>query len=422
MNLRSIRLAVAAALLMCSAAPLLAAPKIERTPGTATSASVNTVNQYVFPAATYGTSQDPLVQVEEAVTKMHEALKKQGLGIGNMVQHTVYLKDGAAPPIAVLTKFHETATKLAPSLKQFKSVGTIIRVPSFPDKNTAVQIDVVAAVPAVKGKHDGYSRVNFVYGPAEIAETYAVEPFVFTSGLEAMDFQYGKLPKDIDPQMEVIVNKLSSSLKGAGLTVGNMISHNLYVKRGTDPIHVIQKFHELTQKIAPELKQKPSVGTLVVVDGMAGDGFLLEMDAIAARPQEAGKPDSYKRVKYPGMETEISKTVTVDDLVYVAGMEGMDPVNPANTSKDPLVQVAVAVKKIDAALRESGLTIGNMVKHKLYVKQGTDVAKMVAKFHEEAQKLAPELKNKPSAQTVVVVEGLAIPELAFEASVIAAGK
>lgn len=408
-----------AALLVLGAGSSLAA-EVVRTPGTAGAASVVSVDKLFFPAATYGTDTDPLKQVDEAVQRMHDTLARRGLGIGNMLQHTIYLKDGAAPPIAVLNRFHAMATKLAPSLKEFRSVGTIVRVPAFADKKTAVMIDVVAGAGPVKGQPDGFKRIGFKFGPQEIAETIAVEPLVFTAGLEAMDFQFGKLPADIDTQIDVIVGKLHNALQAAGLSVGNMISHNLYVKRGTDPLHVIAKFHEATRKYSPELQQKPSVGTLVIVDGMAADGFLLEIDAVAARPQQPGKPDNYARVPFTEMPMDIAKSVTVGDLVFLAGMEGVDFDKQGAVSPNVLDQVEVAVKKIDATLRKSGLTIGNMVKHKLYVKQGADVQQVRRKFHEAAARLAPELKNQPSAETLVIVEGLAIEQLQFEATVIAA--
>jgi hypothetical protein len=59
------------------------------------------------------------------VRKAHEQLAAQGLGIGNMLQHTIYMKDGSASPMLVLQTFHVTATKLAPSLKEFRSVGGV---------------------------------------------------------------------------------------------------------------------------------------------------------------------------------------------------------------------------------------------------------------------------------------------------------
>jgi enamine deaminase RidA (YjgF/YER057c/UK114 family) len=381
------------------------------------SARTVSVGNLIFPSGIAGTKGDPLAQVDEVVQQLHDTLAQRGLGIGSMLQHTIYLKDGAAPPIQVLTRFHAAATKLSPGLKDHPSVGTIVRVPEFPNKNTIVAIDAVAGAPAVKGKPDDFKRIPFTFGPKEIVETIGVDKLVFSAGLEAMDFEHGTLEPTIDEQIEVIVKKLHDSLRKAGLDVGNMISHNLYVKRGTDPMHVIQKFHEVTHRYAPELKTQPSVGTLVVVDGMAADGFLLEMDAVAARPQQQGKPDSYARVLFEN-SMDISKSVTVGDLVFLSGMEAMDGNKPVPS--DVLQQVEVSVKKIDTVLRQSGLTIGNMVKHKLYVKKGSDVEQVRRKFHEVAVRLAPELKSQPSAETLVIVEGLASNQLLFEANVIAA--
>jgi enamine deaminase RidA (YjgF/YER057c/UK114 family) len=61
-----------------------------------------------------------------------------------------------------------------------------------------------------------------------------------------------------------------------------------------------------------------------------------------------------------------------------------------------------------------------MVKHKLYVKNGQDVKAVTAAFHKAAQRLAPDLAKNPSAETVIIVEGLAGDAMLFEASVIAA--
>ena len=91
-------------------------------------------------------------------------------------------------------------------------------------------------------------------------------------------------------------------------------------------------------------------------------------------------------------------------------------------SPDVYEQVDVAVKKIDASLKAAGLSIGDVVKAKLYVVKGADPEKVRARFNETAAKLAPSLKGKPPAETLIVVEGLAGPALKFETSVIAAKK
>lgn len=394
-------------LLACVAAPALAAPATKATAAPDAVAA----GDLVFPSAAVGTHGKVLEQVDEIVATMDARLRAAGAGgIGNMMQHTIYLKDGAASPIEVLGRFHADARKLAPSLVTEPSVGTIIRVPEFADKNTLVAVDLVAGA----GQAGGFARLPFTYGPKEIVETIGTGPLVFTAGLEAMDFQNGKLVPGIDEQIDVIVAKLDGAMRKAGLTVGNMISHNLYITRGTDPIHVIEKFHAATRKYSPGLKDHPSVGTLVLVDGMAVPGFLLEIDAVATKDD----PAALKRVPFTEMPMDIAKTVDAGGLVFVAGMEGVDFANGGKVSPDVMQQVDAAARKLDGALRQAGSSVGDVVKYKMYVKKGADAEAVRAHFRAAVAKLAG---NKPrkAAETLVIVEGLAGPALQFEVSAIA---
>jgi enamine deaminase RidA (YjgF/YER057c/UK114 family) len=380
-------------------------------------AKVVSVNKLVFPSGAAGTSGDVGQQVDQVVQQVHKDLGDVGLGIGNMVQHTIYVRDGAVQPIQVINRFHATARTLAPSLVEKSSGGTILRVPSFPDPNTLVALDVIAANPG-KGQPDTFARHRFTAGPQEIVETITVDNVVYTAGLEAMDFvNRVPPPNDLDRQVDIIVNKIQSALQKNGLTIGNMISHNLYVTKGTNPWRVIEKFHEHARKLAPGLAKQPSVGTLAVVNGMASPAFLMEFDAIAAHPKTKGQPDNFRRFPFvPPMD--IVASVDVDDVIFLAGMEGFE--SDGRISPDAARQVETAVKKIDDTLKKSGLSIANMVKHKLYVKNGQDVKAVTAAFHKSAQRLAPALAKNPSAETVIIVEGLAGDAMLFEASVIAA--
>lgn len=387
----------------------------------AEAAPIVAAGNVVFPSGIYGSNPDPMQQVDEVVQKAHTELARKGLGFGNMIQHTIFLKDGAAQPIAVLQRFHAEAWRLAPSLKEKRSVGTIIRVPDFPDKNTIIMLDIVAGAPERAGQPDDFPRIPFTFGPQEIVETVAVDNLVFTAGLEAMDFQHGTLAPGIDEQIDAIVGKLDGALKKSGLTLADMISHNLYVRRGTDPMHVIDRFHELTRKLAPGLRERPSVGTLALVDGMAGDGFLLEMDAVAARPRRKGGKSGTHRVLFDDRSMPIARSVTAGDLVFLSGEDGSDPAKSGAIPSDVFEQVEVAVKKIDATLRRSGLTLDDLVKHRLFLKNGAaDPGQVRRKFHEVATRLAPGFATSPSAETLLLVEGLATGDMAFEASVIAA--
>lgn len=367
------------------------------------------IGDTVYISGVYGSVADAAKQVDEVVQRANAELAKKGLGIGAMIQHTIFVKDGAVSPGTVLQRFHAEATRLAPSLKERKSVGTIIRVPNMPG-NSAVMLELVAA--GKKGVIDDFKRVPFTFGPQEIAETVRVEDLVYTAGTEAADFEHGTVPTGIDAQMEAVVGKLDAALKRAGLTMGDMVAHNLYVRKDIDPQVVIRKFHELTQKLAPELKDRPSIGTLALVDGMAGNSFLIEMDAIAS----VKKGNDVKRVLFD-RPMPIARAVSAGDFVFLSGDTGEE------AGPDIKAQIDVTVRKIDKHLRQAGLSIGSIVKARFYLINGSADPEMVRKyFHEAAVKLAPELAKKPYAETMLQVEGLDQPGAHCEFVVIASRK
>ena len=64
-----------------------------------------------------------------------------------------------------------------------------------------------------------------------------------------------------------------------------MVKHTIYLKKGSaDPVDIIRKFHDECYKYGPGLRERPSTGTLTVVEGLAVPTFKIEVDAIAAYP------------------------------------------------------------------------------------------------------------------------------------------
>ena len=140
-----------------------------------------------------------------------------------------------------------------------------------------------------KTKTDNFKRTLFTDMPGmDIAKTVTVGNLVFMSGTEALVMKDGKMsvPPDMNGQIEVVVRKMNDTLKELGLSVGNLVKHTLYMKKGSaDPSQVIRKFHDECYKYAPGLRQRPGTGTLAVVEALTVDSFLIEVDAIAAFPQ-----------------------------------------------------------------------------------------------------------------------------------------
>jgi enamine deaminase RidA (YjgF/YER057c/UK114 family) len=407
----------AVAVLMVAAAAPAATTAAGTGAGTTQGVRVVSAGNFLFPDGVAGTQGDALQQVDEIVSRAHEVLAQRGLSIGAMIQHTIFLKEGAASPIELLGRFHAAATRLAPGLKDRPSVGTIVRVPEFPDKDTLVVLDMVAAAPSKAGAVDEFQRMPFSFGPQEIVETIRVDPVVFTSGFEAWDFEHDTLAPGLDAQIDAIIDKLNVAATRAGLTIGNMLTHTLYVQKGVDPMRVIGRIHPSMGRYTQDLAKNPPVGGIMIVDGMAMPGFLVEMDAVLG----LGKPEDHERVPLSEVSLAVSRSVAAGKLIFLSSMPGVDFENQLTTPADVMQQVDIAVKNVHHSLQKSGLGIGSMVKHRLYLKKGAgDPTKVRARFHEAVLRYAPELAQRPSAETFIIVEGLATPERLFEVQAIAA--
>jgi enamine deaminase RidA (YjgF/YER057c/UK114 family) len=133
---------------------------------------------------------------------------------------------------------------------------------------------------------DNFKRTYYSGISMDICKTLTVGKLIFLSGTEAMDFEKGgAVDKDVFVQIEVVVSKMNAALEELGLSIGNMVKHTIYLKKGAaDPVKVIRKFHDECYRYAPSLKEKPGTGTLAVVEGLATDAFKVEVDAIAAYP------------------------------------------------------------------------------------------------------------------------------------------
>jgi enamine deaminase RidA (YjgF/YER057c/UK114 family) len=318
--------------------------------------------------------------------------------------------------MAVLTRFHQVATRLAPSLKTLRSAGTIIRVPSMPG-NSAIMLDIVAGAPLAKGAGtDGYRRVPFVYGPQEIVETVTGNQIMLTAGLEAMDFQHNTLPPTIEEQVTVVVDKLEHAFKSAGLSLSQMVQHNIYYKMGTDAAVIVQKFHDEINKREPLHKRYPGVGAMMGVDGMAAPGFLLEMDAVGTTL----KPQDVKSVPFTEVQMDVCKTATVGGLTFVVDVVGVEYANNMKYPEGLDAQIELTVKNLRDMLQKAGLDLANLVKVRLMVKKGAgDPDKVRAKFYEAVTRYAPAFKTQPAAETLLFVEKLD-RELLFQTVAIAA--
>jgi enamine deaminase RidA (YjgF/YER057c/UK114 family) len=118
---------------------------------------------------------------------------------------------------------------------------------------------------------------------------------------------------------------------------------------------------------------------------------------------------------------EGAKAVSTGDLVYVASMPGADFDNNMAMPNRIDDQIEAAVRNTENALQEAGLSFSNVVKHRIMMKKGAaDPAQVRARFYDVAARYAPEWGEHPSAETFLIVQGLATDDRLFEVAVIAA--
>jgi len=239
---------------------------------------------------------------------------------------------------------------------------------------------------------------------------------MFTAGLEAMDFQRNTLAPTLDEQVTAIVDKLEHAFKSAGLSLAQMVQHNIYYKVGADASAIVEKFHKEINKREPLHKKYPGAGAMMGVDGMAATGFLLEIDAVGTTV----KPEQIQGVPFTEVSMDVNKTATVGGLSYIVDVVGAEYANNM-AYKDGLDgQIALAVKNLRDFMQQGGLELKDLVKVRLMVKKGAgDAEKVRAKFYEEVARYAPGFKARPAAETLMFVEKLD-RELVFQIVAIAA--
>ncbi len=109
-----------------------------------------------------------------------------------------------------------------------------------------------------------------------------------------------------------------------------------------------------------------------------------------------------------------SQAIEVRDagrLVFVSGQVGMTPEGTVQEGIE--AQAVQAVANLDAVLGEAGLTPADLVKLTIYLTDAADVEPFVGA-------VAGTLTDPPPATTMLIVNGLASPDLRVEVDAVAA--
>ena len=374
-------------------------------------ALIGNAGSLILPSGIYGTHGTVLEQVDEVTAKIEAMLAAGNLKVGDLMRHTIFLKVGAQEPSRIFTKLIGNLRHMGPELTNNPTAGTIVLVPSFPDPATEIMVEFVGGRAS-----KGMTRVPIMFGPRMSVESIGNEQFVASFGLEGLDFYgaatQGELDtlKTLDGEIDKMVAILAANMSHAGLSIANVVSYNLYVTKGTDPVEAAAKLQHYLRQRVPNLGQTPSTGTVIVLDGATLQSLKVQLNVIASR----SKPATLSRVP----QGDVAQSVTADGVVFVSGIGGN-----GGAKTDAARQAEDAARGIDAALKKAGgLKLSDVARFDIYVKQGDDTKAALARFYKAARKLDPAFDSSKAAAVVAVVEGFPDVAMRFLASAVAARK
>jgi len=111
---------------------------------------------------------------------------------------------------------------------------------------------------------------------SDAVEVPANQRWLFTSGTPGMD-EKGELPPDITRQAEFAWDHIIRMLQAAGMSVHDLVKITQYLTRAED----IPAYVQVRTRMLGEARP---ASMLMVVAGLPRPQFLLEIDAVAARP------------------------------------------------------------------------------------------------------------------------------------------
>jgi len=232
-------------------------------------------------------SADFQEQLASVLDDMEQVLRTYNVPFSAMLKHTIAIRNGAVDALEAIHGFHRHCHAVAPQLREKPSVGTIFRVPGFSRGETLVAVEAVFA-----RYPQGIRRVLFEDMQMDVARALDYRGRIFLTGFEALELlQPGsgfaannrQVRESLAEQVEVILDKIESSLNGLDATVAMLERLSLYLREDQDPALAQQLVRAAAEKRAGVPLSKNFHLFVLRGHGMVMDSFKIEIDGLALR-------------------------------------------------------------------------------------------------------------------------------------------
>jgi enamine deaminase RidA (YjgF/YER057c/UK114 family) len=220
---------------------------------------------------------------------------------------------------------------------------------------------IVFAALAVEGGWSMQDRtdaapVQAAAGPPYARPVVSAGGFIYVSGITSPDAGGALGQKDIQSQTGRVLDRLRDVLEGAGSSMAQAVSVNVYLSRNSD-------FQGMNDVYRERFAESPPARTTVVSDLV--DGALIQVSAIAVpngAPRETLLPAGWMKSPRP-----YSYIVRAGDLVFFSGLLSRrgtdDQVVPGGIE----VQTKTILENADTLLRTAGLTLRDVAAARVYL-------------------------------------------------------
>jgi 2-iminobutanoate/2-iminopropanoate deaminase len=191
-----------------------------------------------------------------------------------------------------------------------------------------------------------------------------VGDLVFTGAVDAADAP----PNAAAPPSAVILDRLDTVLRGAGLSIKDSFRHWSFIRNLQDPevnrAYGRGRNMRLDQVFAPEeFPANSRMGSPALGEGVAHRSY-----AIATR----GKRQYVESVFARKVPRVFAQSVRVGDWLFIAGQDSVDVANRTLFPGDLRSQTEQCVRQLEFIMQAAGGTLDNIVKTTVYLMQGMD--------------------------------------------------
>ncbi|HTP27293.1 MAG TPA: Rid family hydrolase [Anaeromyxobacteraceae bacterium] len=223
----------------------------------------------------------------------------------------------------------------------------------------------------------------------------------------------GRRPEDAAAQAELAMANLASLLAEAGGSLEDICKMTVYISDRAYRLAVYPVIGKHLRGIHP-------VSTGIITTGFARPEILFEIDVQAIRSR-AGPHERFRRyhsskAKYgfasQSLDCDLSMAVRAGDRVILRGQTGGDLNEVMRGVGEVTAQSEQAMDNVEVLLTEAGARLSDVVKATLFV---TDRAFLA----HATEVVLRRLNGAMPALTLIVVKGLASPELLMEVDITA---